>query len=359
VGRRSVQTHVVRWSDDRIREEILHELRRGGQVYFVHNRVQTIAQVAEKLRELVPEATFGIAHGQMAEEELERVLVDFIQRRFHVLVCTTIIESGVDLPNVNTMIVNRADKLGMAQLYQLRGRVGRSHVRGYCTLLVPEEGEIPKLAVKRLRVLQEHTELGAGFAVASADMELRGAGDLLGESQHGHIQALGFDTYVELLEEAIAVARGEHARHRLDPEIEVPVPALLPDTWIDDVSERLVEYRRLAACRTVQQVRDLVSAWEDVWGEPPPEVLNLGWMAEAKVRCRALGIERLSWMKVRCVLDFHESTTVPPGRIGALVSKEASRFSFKDGSLEVRFSQDEAEWPFRFLHWVLRRLEEG
>lgn len=363
-GRRAIQTRILRWTDARIREEILHELKRGGQVFFVHNRVQTIQAVARRLAALVPEARFGTAHGQMDEHVLEDVLVRFVNRDFHVLVCTTIIETGIDMPNVNTILVNRADQMGLAQLYQLRGRVGRSSVRGYCTLLVPEDtAALNKKAVKRLRVLAENTDLGSGFAIASADMELRGAGDLLGESQHGHIQAIGFDTYVELLEEAVATARGDLTRKRLDPEIEVPVPALIPDAWIEEVAERITEYRRLASARTVAEARDIVAAWEDTHGEPPPEVLNLGWLTETRIRCRELGIERLSWLQVRVELELHGSTPVPPDHVVALVTREPDRFTFAKGGegrrVRVRFSDEEAQYPFRFLHWVLRRLEQG
>jgi transcription-repair coupling factor (superfamily II helicase) len=363
-GRRAIQTRILRWTDARIREEILHELKRGGQVFFVHNRVQSIQAVARRLAALVPEARFGTAHGQMDEHVLEDVLVRFVNRDFHVLVCTTIIETGIDMPNVNTILVNRADQMGLAQLYQLRGRVGRSNVRGYCSLLVPEDtAALNKKAVKRLRVLAENTDLGSGFAIASADMEIRGAGDLLGESQHGNIQAIGFDTYVEMLEDAVAAARGDLSRKRLDPEIEVPVPALIPDAWIDDVAERITEYRRLAGARTVAQARDIIATWEDTHGEPPPEVLNLGWLTETRIRCRELGIERLSWLKVRVELELHESTPVPAAHVVALVTREPDRFSFAKGSqggrIRVRFTDEEAQYPFRFLHWVLRRFEQG
>jgi transcription-repair coupling factor (superfamily II helicase) len=364
-GRRAIQTRILRWNDARIREEILHELRRGGQVFFVHNRVQTIEAVTKRLSVLVPEARFGVGHGQMDERKLEDVLVRFVKRDFHVLVCTTIIETGIDMPNVNTMLVNRADQMGLAQLYQLRGRVGRSSVRGYCSLLVPEDSSaMNKAAVKRLRVLAENTDLGSGFAIASADMELRGAGDLLGDSQHGQIQAIGFETYVEMLEDAVAKARGDMSRQRLDPEVEVPVPSLIPDAWLDDVTERVGEYRRLAACRTVQEARDVITLWENRYGEPPPEVLNLGWLTETRIRCRELGIERLSWLGVRVELELHETTPVPPSSVVTLVTKESDRFSFGRGSVEgrrlsVKFTSEEAQYPFRFLDWVLRRLEKA
>ncbi len=371
-GRRPVQTRVMRWNQERLRQEILHELKRGGQVFFVHNRVQSIDAVAASLREAVPEAKFAVAHGQMEPGQLEETLLSFVRRDFHVLVCTTIIESGIDMPTVNTILVNRADQLGLAQLYQLRGRVGRGLTRGYCTLIVPEDdARITADALKRLRVLQDHQELGAGMQIATADMELRGSGDLLGESQHGQIAAVGLDTYVELLEEAVADARGDLARKRIEPELEVPVPALLPESWIDDVGERLTEYRRLSACQTVAEVRDLVTRWEDTFGEPPPEVLNLGWMAETRVRCRELGIERVSWLRVRVLLDFHPTTPVPAERVAAVLKAHPERFGVSNAAhsavpdaepghrIFARFDEEEAQYPFRFLHWVLRQFEKN
>ena len=367
-GRQPVSTLIGRWSEERIRQSIRAELERGGQVFYIHNRITGIDTLAQHIQKLVPEAIVDYAHGQMDETLLEQKLVDFVGRRTHVLVCTTIVESGVDIPNVNTILIDRAHELGLAQLYQLRGRVGRSNRRGYCTLLVPEETAMMAKAVRRLRVLQENTELGSGFAVARADMELRGAGSLLGDKQHGHIQAVGLETYIELLEDAVAAAKGELHRQRLDPELEIPVPQVLPGDYVEDVSQRLQEYRKLALCRTVHEVRRLVSDWEDRFGEPPPAVLNLGWAAEAKVRCRDLGIERVSWLKVRVVLAFHESTTVPPERIVALCQRDPQRFSLLGAGqgegeagtrLSIRFGEDEAEWPFRFLHWVFRQLEKA
>ena len=331
LGRRPVLTRIMKWDDRRIREEIVHELQRGGQVFVVHDRVQTIQPLAAKIEKLVPEATIGIGHGQMVAGALEKVLVRFVQGETRVLVCTTIIESGIDMPGVNTILVNRAHMMGMAQLYQLRGRVGRGHVRGYCSLIVPEEQDrLTKKAVHRLQVLQDNQDLGAGMKVATADMELRGSGDLLGDSQHGQIDAVGLDTYIELLDEAVAHARGELSRERLDPEIELPVKAIIPDDYIDEVPERLTAYRQLGSCREVEQVRHLIDRWEREWGEPPPEVLNLGWSAEARIRCRALGIERVTWMRVRVVLDFHPTTKVDPKRIAELVTRQPARFSMSN-----------------------------
>jgi transcription-repair coupling factor (superfamily II helicase) len=348
-----------------IRDDILAELKRGGQVFFVHNRVQSIHSMARFIEKLVPEAKVAVGHGQMDKRQLERTLVDFIQRKTTVLVCTTIIESGVDIPNVNTMIVNRADRLGVAQLYQLRGRVGRSHVRARCTFLMPKNQTLNKAAMLRLRALQEHTELGSGFALATRDMEIRGSGTLLGDAQHGHIQAVGLDTYVELLEEAIASAKGELAATRLDPEIEVPVPCLLPESYMPELDDRIAAYRRLSAARSTAQVRALIGAWEETWGEPPPEVLNLGWSAETKVRCRDLGIQQIRWMQVRMSLDFAAHTQVDPDELVALVGQQSERFSLSVvprtdppvSRLMVRFSPEEGRWPFRFIHWLLGRLD--
>jgi transcription-repair coupling factor (superfamily II helicase) len=365
--RRAVQTRLSHFDDARIREDIRTELGRGGQVFFVHNRVASIEAMANRLRDLVPEASIAVAHGQMDKRLLERTLLAFVRREHHVLICSTIIESGVDIPSVNTMIINRADELGMAQLYQLRGRVGRSHVRAHCTLLIPEDTPINAGAKMRLLALQEHSDLGSGFAIATRDMEVRGSGTLLGESQHGHIQAVGFDTYVELLEEAIATARGDMRAKRLDPEIEVPVPMLIPDTWMPELNDRLGAYRHLAMSRSTDEVRQVLSDWEDRYGEPPAEVLNLGWAAEAKVRARKLGISHLRWKKIRVDLDFDESSSIPRERIVALVSKDGQRFSLAGipgreggaaGRLVVRFTEAEGEWPFRFLHWLFRQLED-
>ena len=364
--RRAIQTHVTRFDEARIREDVMAELGRGGQVFFVHNRVASIEAMATRLRTLLPEVNIAVAHGQMDKKHLERTLVGFVRREHHVLVCSTIIESGIDIPSVNTMIINRADELGMAQLYQLRGRVGRSHVRAVCTMLIPQDSPLTQTAMVRLRALQEHTDLGSGFAIATRDMEVRGSGSLLGEAQHGHIQAVGFDTYVELLEEAIADARGDLNRKRLDPEIEIPVPMLLPESWIEDLEERLSAYRSLAICRSTAEVRDVLAKWEDQYGEPPEEVLNLGWAAEAKVRARALGISHIRWKKIRVDLDFDPSTPVSRERIVQLVSRDGQRFALAPlpgsdqadgGRLVVRFTPEEGRWPFRFLHWVFRQFE--
>ncbi len=353
-----IRTTLVRHAPDRIRAEVLRELQRGGQVFFVHNRVSSIEAVADDVRSAVPEARVVVAHGQMDSGALEEVLVDFIEGRFNVLVCSAIIESGVDLPNVNTILVNRADQFGLAQLHQLRGRVGRSHLRGYCTLLVDEGTDLSSTAIRRLRTLQEHTALGAGFAIASVDLEIRGAGSLLGHKQHGHIEAVGFETYMELLEEALAEARGESRRSQLEPEVNLPEPAYLPEEWLPVMGERLAAYKRLAIARSVGHVREVAAELEDRFGEAPLPALALVRFHEIRSECRRLGIARCDWLQVRCMLEFTEDTTVSAQHLVTLARDLPARMKMHSPtSLEVRFSPEEGKQPYAFLHWVFRQLE--
>ena len=328
-------------------------------MFFVHNRVSSIDSVARDVAEAVPEARVAVAHGQMVAAELEEILVQFIRGEFNVLVCTAIIESGVDLPNVNTILVNRADHFGLAQLYQLRGRVGRSHQRGYCTLMVDEGVDLSSNAVRRLRTIQEHTALGSGFAVASMDLEIRGAGSLLGHKQHGHIEAVGFETYMELLEDALAEARGESARRKLDPEVHLPGAAFLPEEWMPAMGDRLATYKRLANSRTVEEIRSISDELEERVGELPLPALSLVRFHEIRARCCDLGIARCDWLQVRCLLEFSTDTTVSPKHLVALSQQHRSRMQVVGPTtLEVRFTPGEAEQPYAFLHWVFRQLAD-
>ena len=359
LDRLPIRTALARYSVGRIREDLMRELRRGGQAFFVHNRVATIHQVARVVEEAVPEAKVSVAHGQMNAKELERVLVDFINGTNNVLVCTAIIESGVDLPNVNTILVNNADQFGMAQLYQLRGRVGRSHVRGYCTLLLEHGKTLTAVAVQRLRALQENTALGSGFAVASADMDIRGAGDLLGAKQHGHIQAVGFETYLELLEEAISEAHGDQHRSRIEPEVELPGAAFLPEDFVPGVPERLGFYKRLANSRTIEEVKSLAGEVEDLYGSMPIEALGLFRLQEIKARCREMGILSIHWLKVRCLFAFDPSALPDEKRLVRMLKAHPARMRLLDGDrLQVGFSPGEAKLPHVFLHWVFQQLEK-
>lgn len=357
LDRLPVRTWVARFGQQRIREDLMRELQRGGQVFFVHNRVESIAAIARMVAEAVPEATLAVAHGQMANADLETVLVDFVERRADVLVCTAIIESGIDMPNVNTIVVNEADKFGLAALYQLRGRVGRSARRGYCTLMVQDGKKLTRRAMKRMQVLQEHTRLGSGFAVATADLELRGAGDILGQKQHGHIDRVGFETYMRLLEDAMGEARGDITRQAIDPEVEVKRPALIPEAYVPELEERLLWYKRLTSCRSVEQLRRVLDQLESECGTLPDEAHDLGRLLEIKLRCRALGILRAAVLQVRAVFVFHDDTAVEPAAVVALAKRLPRRVKVRTDAVDVFFTPQEAQQPFLFLHWVLDLLE--
>ncbi len=360
LGRQPVRTEVGRFDKTRIREEILAELARGGQAYFVHNRVQSIAGVARWLQKLVPEARVGVIHGQLSEAAVERAMLAFVRRETTVLVCTTIVESGIDVPTANTMLVNRADTLGVAQLYQLRGRVGRSNVAARCVLLVSGEGDLRRTAMDRLRAVQEHQELGSNFQLASADLEARGGGELLGDKQHGHIAAIGFDAYLRLLEEAVAQVRGDAAVEEIDPEIDAPVVALLPEDYVPTTAERLDLYQQLANARTREQVQRTLAWIEDRYGTLPREVQDLGWISALRCSCRALGIARVAVLKVRVVVDLAPSHALDPVRLLSLFTSEPARFRRAgDMGLEMRFAPDEANEPLRLVEYALARLREA
>ena len=367
-GRQRIRTEVVHFSPERVQEDILHELRRGGQVFFVHNRVQSIEGVAKWLRALVPEARIGVAHGQMGPAELERALRRFICGEDNVLISTAIIESGIDLPMVNTMIINRGEMFGLAQLYQLRGRVGRGNVRAHCTVLVsgehddalPGKGPI----YERLHAFQKHNELGSNFALASEDLDQRGAGEILGDKQHGQIAAIGFDAYLELLEEAVARARGQSTVHRIDPEVDIGVPATLPDAWITELPERLDAYQQLALSRTAKEADRAFATLVERHGKAPAEAEGLCKLTHLRIRCRELGIERLALLKVRAVLRFAEAspgdtaTTGPQARAALLAKDNARRWTWDPATrqLDVRFAPEEALDPWRFVSWVFASL---
>ncbi|MGC6491980.1 MAG: transcription-repair coupling factor [Myxococcota bacterium] len=356
--RLSVRTTLARFNRTRVRDAILMEHKRGGQVYLVHNRVETIEAMRDKVAEWVPEVRLDVAHGQMKSEELEDVLLRFMKRDIDVLVCTAIVESGIHLPNVNTMLVHRADLFGLAQLYQLRGRVGRSDVRGNCILMTPEE--TTREARKRLGVLVEHTGLGAGFNIATADLELRGGGNFLGKSQSGNIDAVGYDTWVELLGETVASVRGRGALQKLDCEVDVPVPAFLPESLLTDLSRRMSWYRRLAEAPSVEALDALIDDLEGEVGSLPQEARNLQGLLTVKRECEQLGISHCRWLKVRVELTLHEASAVSDAKIDALqrAHPKRIRWSSTDGQrvVSARFTPREAQRPFRFLRWFLARL---
>ncbi len=340
--RLAIETFVCEWSDALIREACLREIRRGGQVFFVHNHIDTIARTAQRVARLVPEASVRFAHGQLRERELEGLMLDFYHRRFNLLVCTTIIESGIDVPTANTILIDRADRLGLAQLHQLRGRVGRSHHRAFAYLLAPPRAVLTAEAAKRLEAIESLDELGAGFTLATHDLEIRGAGELLGEDQSGQIQEIGFSLYMELLERAVAALRSgrepelERPLHA-GPEVNLQLPALLPDDYLPDVSQRLRLYKRIASAADATALADLQSEVVDRFGPLPGPARTLFRIAALRLRAAPLGIRRLEAGPLRGLVEFGEDHRVDPARVIRLVQRDPQRYRL-DGSHRIRFT---------------------
>ncbi|HYJ67878.1 MAG TPA: TRCF domain-containing protein, partial [Nocardioidaceae bacterium] len=288
--RHPVLTYVGVYEDRQVVAAVRRELLREGQVFYIHNRVQSIGRVVERLRRLVPEARITYAHGQMGEHQLEQVMVDFWEKKYDVLVCTTIVESGLDIANANTLIIERADLLGLSQLHQLRGRVGRGSERAYSYFLYPAEAPLTETAHDRLATISQHSELGGGMAVAMKDLEIRGAGNLLGGEQSGHIADVGFDLYVRLVGEAVAEFRGEGEVEELEAKLELPIDAHLPHGYVPSERLRLEMYKRLAAVRSETEVDEVQAELVDRYGEPPEAVVSLLEVARLRARARQAGL---------------------------------------------------------------------
>ncbi len=297
---------------------MLRELRRGGQIYFVHNEVQTIEKIGEDLRRIVPEASIRIGHGQMRERDLEQLMVDFYHRRFDLLLCTTIIESGIDVPTANTIMINNADKLGLAQLHQLRGRVGRSHHRAFAHLLVPSRKTLTQDAQRRLEAIESLEELGAGFVLATHDLEIRGAGEFLGEAQSGELTEVGLTMYLDMLESTVRALKAGEDPADARPlaaatEVNLHVPALLPSDYVNDVQTRLALYKRIAAAPNAAELDDLRTEVGDRFGALPDPAQNLFHIARLTQRCRAAGIRRLDVGAQASHVVFEEQNRVDAG----------------------------------------------
>jgi transcription-repair coupling factor (superfamily II helicase) len=342
--RLAVRTFVTQWNDVLIREACLREIMRGGQVYFIHNRVEDIEGIAERIGKLVPEATLRIGHGQMPERELEQVMFDFYHRRFNILLCTTIVESGLDVPTANTIVINRADRFGVAQLHQLRGRVGRSHHRAYAYLVAPPKTAMTADAVKRLEAIDSLEDLGSGFVLATHDLEIRGAGELLGDVQSGQIQEIGFSLYTELLGRAVESLRAGrepdlHAPLDAGVDINLHIPALLPDDFVPDVHLRLILYKRIASARTADELRDLQVELIDRFGLLPPPARNLMRIAAIKKRARALGIEKIDAADHGGFIVFGRDSHIDPVALVQLVQNGSHSYKLQ-GSHRLQFRLD-------------------
>jgi transcription-repair coupling factor (superfamily II helicase) len=340
--RLAVKTFVLEWNETVVREAALREIRRGGQIYFVHNTIETIEKTAQAMRELVPEANVAVGHGQMRERELEQLMLDFYHRRFNVLVCTTIIESGIDVPTANTIVIDRADRFGLAQIHQLRGRVGRSHHRAYAYLITPPRKAMTADAVKRLEALESLEELGAGFTLATHDLEIRGAGELLGDEQSGQIQEIGYNLYMELLERAVAALKsGKQAdlERPLDagPEVELHVPTLIPEDYVPDVHLRLMLYKRIAGTPSREELDELKVEMIDRFGPIPPFAQSLFRATYLKLRAAALGIRKIDAGASSGYILFEETNKVDPKRVLKLIQGKPKEYRL-DGPLKLRFA---------------------
>jgi transcription-repair coupling factor (superfamily II helicase) len=363
-ARLSIKTFVSQWDSATIREACLREIRRGGQIYYVHNSVDTIERTARAVAELVPEARIAVGHGQMRERELEQVMLDFYHQRSNLLVCTTIVESGIDVPSANTIIIDRADKLGLAQLHQLRGRVGRSHHQAYAYLLTPPRNAMTADAAKRLEAIESLEDLGAGFTLATHDLEIRGAGELLGEEQSGQIQEIGYALYMEMLERAVNALKSgkipqlDQPMHQ-GPEVDLHVASLLPDSYLPDVHLRLVLYKRIAAAATDEELRELQVEMIDRFGLLPEPAKNLFRIAGYKQAARTLGLRKIDVGPGGGSVTFERDTRVEPATLIRYVQQN-SRTHRLEGGTKLRFTLklEKDEQRFAAVEQLLADLEK-
>ncbi len=357
--RQAIRTFVAHFDDGLMRDVILRELNRGGQVFFVHNRVENIEYMARHLRALVPEAKIAVAHGQMQGHTLEKVMRDFIDKKINVLLCSTIIESGLDIPNANTMFINRADNFGLAQLYQLRGRVGRSRQKAYVYLLIPGEHIITRDAKRRIEALRElvEGESGGGFKLAMRDLELRGAGNLLGREQSGEISEVGFELYTDMMEQAIHELRGEPQRPDFEPELKLGIPAYIPDSFVPGESERLVLYRRFARVGSDAEMEELRDEMRDRFGPLPTLVENLAAAMNIRRRMQAMMILSAFAKANQLELKFHPDAPIDTARLTALADNNRKRIRLTPAfQVLVRLEPGEYDKTFAQIDGVLQAL---
>jgi transcription-repair coupling factor (superfamily II helicase) len=359
----AVKTLISEWDRSILREALSRELQRGGQVFFLHNEVKSIERIAREVLELAPNARLAVAHGQMPERKLEKIMLDFYRQRYNILVCTTIIESGLDVPTANTIVINRADRFGLAQLHQLRGRVGRSHHRAYAYLIVPERRSMTADARKRLEAIAALEELGAGFTLASHDLEIRGAGELLGAEQSGQINQVGFSLYSDMLARAVEALRKGEEPELEDPvrrgiEIELHLPALIPESYLADVQARLTLYKRIASAKNTKSLRDLQVEMIDRFGLLPDAIKALFEIAELRLIAERIGIIKLDFGPQGGRVEFSEQTRADPAALIRLIQERSSDYRL-DGPLKLRIlmAAEDATVRFSETRKLLERLE--
>jgi transcription-repair coupling factor (superfamily II helicase) len=354
--RLAIQTQVVQFSDSVIKAAIELELSRGGQVFFIHNRVETIETIAALVQRLVPQARLAIGHGQMNEKEMERVMLDFIDYKYDVLVATTIIENGIDIPRANTIIINRADHYGLSQLYQLRGRVGRSSRRAYAYLLIPGETELSPIARRRLAAIREFSDLGAGFRIAALDLELRGAGNILGGQQSGHMDALGFDLYTQMLERTVSELRGEEVEDETSVTLNLGVDVAIPDDYISDMGQRLRTYKRVSSARDDVTLTNIRNETADRYGRVPVSVDRLFDYARLRRLAEEIGIVSIDKTPEGAALKFSEKARISPEKLGNFVASHEGTIFTPAGVLKLMLNEDQQDEILRVVHDVLLQL---
>ncbi|HSL53686.1 MAG TPA: transcription-repair coupling factor, partial [Pyrinomonadaceae bacterium] len=354
--RLAIQTQVVQFSESVIKSAIDLELSRGGQVFFIHNRVETIETVAALVKRLVPNARLAVGHGQMNEKDMERVMLDFIDYKYDVLVATTIIENGIDIPRANTIIINRADHYGLSQLYQLRGRVGRSSRRAYAYLLIPGEQELSPIARRRLAAIREFSDLGAGFRIAALDLELRGAGNLLGGEQSGHMEALGFDLYTQMLERTVAEMRGEEVEDETSVTLNLGVDVAIPDDYISDMGQRLRTYKRVSSARDEATLSAIRTETEDRYGRIPESVDRLFAYARLRRLSEEIGILSIDKTPDGVAVKFSEKARISPEKLGEFVTSNPGTVFTPNGVLRLVLSEDDRDNVLDVARAVLLRI---
>ena len=357
--RLAIQTQVVQFGESVIKSAIELELGRGGQIFFIHNRVETIQTIAALVQRLVPQARVCVAHGQMNEKEMEGVMLDFMAYKYDVLVATTIIENGIDIPRANTIIINRADHYGLAQLYQLRGRVGRSNRRAYAYLLIPSEQELTPIARRRLAAIREFSDLGAGFRVAALDLELRGAGNLLGGQQSGHMDALGFDLYTQMLERTVSELRGEDVQDETSVSLNLGVDVAISEDYISDMGQRLRTYKRIASARDDETLRQIRAETEDRYGRIPESVERLLAYARLRRTAETVGVLSLDRTPTGIAIKLSEKARVAPEKLLALVGARAGASFTPNGVLRIDLGEDEADDVIQTAHGLLLQISSA
>ena len=346
---------VTNWDEKLIQSAIEQELERDGQVYFVHNRVDTIWEIAAKLQEFVPRARILVGHGQMSQGELEKVMLKFMHHEADILVATTIIENGLDIPLCNTILINRAERLGLSELYQLRGRVGRSNRRAYAYLLLPSEIELTPIARRRLAALKEFSDLGAGFKIAALDLELRGAGNLLGGEQSGHIEAIGFELYTQMLDRAVREMKGEASADEPETQLNLGMNIRIPVEYISEENQRLRMYKLIAAVETESQLNDVGAELQDRYGEPPPAVRNLLDYASLKLLAVQVGAISVERKRDLVIIKFRQDAVIDPEKLARFVSTHRGAQFTPDGTLKFSLK---AHQTVEILEQLQKLLEE-